>query len=58
MKTRHLQLAFQFKFGHGGVTDLQEIVEFDEIVQHPGVDEKRGFAIRRGDRVQLHQFLA
>ncbi len=58
MKTRHLQFALQPQVRYGRVADIQKIVVFDEVTQHPGVYQQRGLAFARIGGLQIHQLRA
>src|SRR5271167_781350 len=58
MKACDLQFALQSEFRYRRIADLQKIVVLEKIVEYPGMNEQRRFAVRGIRRMQCGQFRA
>jgi len=58
MKAGYLQLALQSQFANRCVADVEKIVVLEEIVEHPRMNEQRGFTGQGIGCMQAQQFCA
>lgn len=58
METRDLQLTLELQIGDRGIAHFQKLIVLGEVIQHPGMNQQDGLALRRIRGVQPLEFVA